>query len=333
MVSVVIPFWNAAETLSACLKSLRRQTLRHFEAILVDDASTDSSAEIVRREAEKDARFRLFSPGRVGLVGALNLGIATSRTDLIARMDADDLMHPDRLKLQSGYLRDHPEIALVGCRVALFPRQAVRDGYREYVRWQNACIEPDDIEGNLYVESPIAHPSVMVRRSALEAVGGYLDGAFPEDYDLWLRLHHAGFRLAKIPRVLLSWRERSDRTSRVDQRYSRDAFDELRARYLSRDGRLRSGREIVVWGGGRPTRLRVRRLMEEGVQVKAWVDVDPGRIGQTISGLPVHPHTWLDRTPRPFVLVYVTNHGARDEIAGALDRWGYARGRDYLAVG
>jgi glycosyltransferase involved in cell wall biosynthesis len=329
----VLPFRNALPTLPECLDSVQQQSLGDFEALLVDDGSGDGSAEIVRERAREDRRLMLLQPGRIGLVAALNLGIAHARAGLIARMDADDIMHPDRLRLQYERLHRDSDIALVGCQVELFPEHAVRAGYREYVRWQNRCVEPHDIAANLYVESPLAHPSVMMRKGAVEAAGGYAEGPFPEDYDLWLRMHEAGCRMAKVPRVLLSWRERHDRTSRVDARYSREAFDGLRARYLARDRRVRSARELVVWGGGRPTRLRVRRLLEHGVRAQAWVDVNPRRIGKTIWGLPVHPPVWLDREPRPFVLVYVTSHGARDEVAAALEGWGYRRGVDYLAVG
>lgn len=301
--------------------------------MLIDDGSEDGSTDIVRERASRDGRIRLISSGTIGLVRALNIGIAQSRAALIARMDADDIMHPERLHRQSEFLLARPDIDLVGCRVKLFPDDAVSDGYREYVRWQNQCVLPRDISSNMFVESTLAHPSVMIRRKAIERAGGYRDGPFPEDYDLWLRLHEAGSLMAKVPEVLLYWRERYDRTSRMDVRYSKEAFDRLRARYLARDPRVHSSGRIVVWGGGRSTRSRVKLLMEQGVRIHAWVDVDPQRIGMTIWGLPVHPHTWLDRADRPLVLVYVNNHGARDEIARVLEKWGYYRGRDYLPVG
>jgi glycosyltransferase involved in cell wall biosynthesis len=332
-VSVVIPFRNAEATLAECLNSLQRQTLADFEALLIDDGSDDSSLVLVRGCALRDSRLRVLAPGRIGLTSALNLGIAQSRADLVARMDADDIMYPERLELQREFLLGRPDIAVAGCQVELFPQDAIRDGYREYIRWQNSCVEHEDIAGNMYVESVLAHPSVMMRRSAINAVGGYRDGLFPEDYELWLRLHHAGFRMAKVPKVLLSWRERPDRTSRVDERYSRVAFDRLRARYLAADPRLCSGRRIVVWGGGRSTRLRVKHLLAHGIRAEAWVDVDPDRIGMTIWGMPVYPITWLDRRDRPFVLAYVASHGAREEIGRALEQWGYLKGRDYLVVG
>ncbi|MBW3622113.1 MAG: glycosyltransferase [Armatimonadetes bacterium] len=333
-ISILLPIYNAADTLDECLDSIAGQTLDSYEVLAVDDGSQDASAEIVRRRAVDDPRIRLLEPGRVGLVRALNLGIEAARAPLLARMDADDLMLPERLRLQRDYLHQHPDVALVGCRVELFPPELVKEGYREYVRWQNACVTPEEIAANIYVESPLAHPSVMMRRSVVERLGGYADGPFPEDYELWLRMHHAGCRMAKVPEALLRWRERGDRTSRVDPRYAREAFDRLRAAYLAKDDRLRAARGFVVWGAGRKTRQRVRPLFEQGLTPAAWIDIDPKKIGNTVWGRPVRPAEWLiNADPRPFVLIYVARHGAREEVVECLEGWGYRLSEDYLAVG
>ncbi len=332
-VSIVLPFRDEAAHLPECLGSIRRQTLQDWELVAVDDGSSDASPDIVRALAASDPRIRLMQPGRVGLVAALNLGVREARAPLVARMDADDVMHPGRLRLQRDWLDAHPDVALVASQVELFPEERVRGGYREYVRWQNAVVTPEEVAANLYVESPFAHPSVMLRKEALEAVGGYAEGPFPEDYELWLRMHHAGMRMGKVPRVLLSWREREDRASRTDPRYARAAFDALRADWLARDPRLNAGRKVVVWGAGRRTRLRARLLMERGVRPAAWLDSDPDKIGPVVWRLPVHPPVWLERAPGPFVLVYVASHGARDLIAARLAEMGYRIGEDWLAVG
>jgi glycosyltransferase involved in cell wall biosynthesis len=274
----------------------------------------------------------LENPGR-GLVAALNYGLSQARAPLVARMDADDRMHPERLQLQADYLARHPGIALVGSKVRLFPERRIAAGYREYARWQNRCVESDDIADEIYVESPLAHPSVMFRRSIVLAAGAYRHGDFPEDYEMWLRLHHLGHRMAKVPRVLLGWREREDRTSRVDNRYRRDAFNRLRADYLARDARLQQPRPLVMWGAGRKTRQRSNLLIDRGFHPQAWIDIDPRKIGRPLHGVPVMPPDWLERRDRPFVLCYVTNHGARELIAGQLHAMGYNRGRDYLMVG
>jgi glycosyltransferase involved in cell wall biosynthesis len=334
VISIILPFHNAAATLPACLASIARQTLGDFELLAIDDGSTDESAALVRAHASRDARTILLDPGRVGLVAALNLGVAHARAPLLARMDADDLMHPQRLALQHDFLAANPQIALVAARVASFPQRLVRAGYQEYVRWQNDCLTPEQIAAAIYIESPFAHPSVTLRRSALAAAGGpYAEGPFPEDYELWLRMHRAGLPMAKLPRTLLAWREGPGRASRADPRYRREAFDALRARFLAEDPRLRQGRDLVYWGAGRPTRLRAKLLIDRGFPPTAWIDIDPDKIGHIVWGAPVRPPEWLDQRPRPFVLIYVTAHGARADTERRLAARGYMPGEDYLAVG
>jgi YD repeat-containing protein len=332
-VSIVLPIRDAAATLPACLASIRAQTYRGYEVVAVDDGSADASPRIVAAAAEVDGRIRLIRAGRVGLVAALNRGIAEARAPLIARMDADDEMHPERLAAQLAYLSEHPDVCVVGTQVEAFPPEVLTDGFREYIRWQNACTTPEEIADGIYVEAPLAHPSVMMRRAALHLVGGYADGRFPEDYELWLRMHRAGVRMGKVPRLLLRWRERPDRASRTDIRYARDAFDRLRARHLADDPRLHADRDVVVCGAGRRTRLRARLLMEGGVRITAWIDVDPQKVGSILWDIPVHSVSWLRRHPRPFVLIYVAAHGTRESAAALLEEMGYTRGADYLAVG
>ena len=333
-VSVLLPFHNAAATLDAALESISGQTHSEFQVLAIDDRSSDGSREIAARWSSRDARFRTLVNRGSGLVSALNQGLKEASAPLIARMDADDLMRPERLARQLAYLRDNREIALLGSATHPFPEAVVSDGFRHYVDWQNGCNTPEQIAEEIYVESPFAHPTVMFRKEAVTAAGGYREGAFPEDYELWLRLHRSGHRMAKLPEVLLDWRDHPDRLSRSDQRCSREAFDRLRARYLATDPRLRSrAGNFVIWGAGRITRKRCRHLLDKGLVPRAWVDIDPRKIGNRLKGIPVVAPDWLDRLGRPFVLVYVASHGAREVIGAALEEKGYTRGRDYLAVG
>jgi hypothetical protein len=248
-------------------------------------------------------------------------------------MDADDVMHRERLAEQVRFLDRDPEVAVVGCQVSLFSDGEILAGLAEYVRWQNACLTPEEIADNIYVESPLAHPSVMFRKAAVDATGGYHDGDFPEDYELWLRMHASGAKFGKVARVLLGWRERPERATRTDPRYAREAFDRIRAHYLARDPRLHSGRRIVVWGSGRRTRQRAAHVIGEGIVPWAWIDIDEDKVGRDIDGIPVHSPVWLMQDPKPFVLLYLTRHGARDEAAAKLQRMGYRIGRDWLGVG
>ncbi len=333
MVAVLLPFYNAAETLTETLDSIQSQSLEEFALIAVDDGSSDDSAELVRRRMRHDSRITLLQPGHQGVIGAMNSALTHAKSPLVARMDADDLMHPQRLALQSQFLLGQPGIDLVGSRVHLFPEALIQDGFAEYIRWQNGCLTPQDIAHNIYVELPIAHPSVMFRRDVILAAGGYRDGDFPEDYELLLRLHQRGCDMAKLPEVLLDWRDSDRRLTRTDPRYSREAFDRLRARYLAADPRLKQPRELAIWGAGRRTRKRVAHLLGHGFRPHAWIDIDPRKIGNVIDGAQVFEPDWLSRAEKPFVLSYVSNHGARDIIADELQAMGYVIGQDYLMVG
>lgn len=333
-VTVLMPVRDAAATIDACLDSIRVQTLTDLELLVLDDASCDDTARRVSAHARTDPRIRLLSPRERGLVACLNAGLGEARAPLVARMDGDDIMARERLALQRAFLDAHPEVDVVASRVRAFPGDALGVGMREYLRWQNGCIDAQAIRDDIYVESPLTHPSVMYRRDTIVDAGGYRDGAFPEDYELWLRLVRRGVRIAKLDRDLLDWRQHEASASRRDGRYAREAFDRLRASYLAGDSRVHGRRPLVFWGAGRRTRRRAGHLMRLGVEPSAWIDVDPRKIGNSLRGVSVHAPDWLAGCrPRPFVLVWVASHGARERIADALETFGYARGEDYLAVG
>ncbi len=334
-VSILMPFRDAGTTLGACLESIATQTLGDFECLCIDDGSSDGGPDLVAAAQRRDGRFRhIRSPG-TGLVSALNLGLGRARTELVARMDADDLMHPKRLALQHAAMRHDPELSVLGSLVHAFSEHPLTAGFAAYVEWQNGRRSEQDIASDIYLESPLAHPSVMLRRKHVLAAGGYRHGPFPEDYELWLRLHQRGARLAKLPRILLQWRDHPSRLTRVDPRCARRAFDRLRAAYLAAEPRLLARRDrLVIWGAGRRTRQRAHHLLERGFSPVAWIDIDPRKLGNRIDGAPVVGPEWLrQRRPKPLVLVYVASHGARGLIEAELARLDYCKGVDYLHVG
>ena len=336
MISVLLPFRNAQETIFSCLSSIRYQTFPHFEIIAINDHSEDISEHLVK--LFPDSRIRcLDNPGR-GLVDALNFGLKNCRFDLVARMDADDLMRKSRLECQWQHFQRADSLQLSSSRVALFSDLSLNAGYLEYMRWQNQILSPKNISDEIFVESPFAHPSVMFRKKTIQQLGGYRLGHFPEDYDLWFRLFLSNYKMEKLPDTLLDWRESESRTSRQDPRYDRSAFDRLRAHYLRKylDTLLasQSSRKVYFWGAGRKTRKRAQHLINKGITPSAWVDVDPKKIGHIINNVPVYaPNQLSKKETRPLVLVYVTNHGAKEKIGQYLQSLGYEPGTDYISVG
>jgi len=172
----------------------------------------------------------------------------------------------------------------------------------------------------------------MFRKNRIVETGAYKDGEFPEDYELWLRLFHAGCKMMKLEEVLLDWRESDNRLSRISSRYSDVAFEKLRAEYLAIDARLQ-GRLIVFLGAGRKTRRRAQYLIDNGITPFAWIDIDVNKIGNIYCGAKTYAVDWLlEQKEKPFVLNYVRNHGARKHCRTYLDNAGYVMGKDYLDV-
>ena len=328
-VSVLLPIRNAAATLGAALASLEAQTFPDFEVIAVDDGSSDATAAVLRASSASP-RLRVISAPPRGIVPALNRAAAEARGEYLARMDADDIARPERLARQVALLDAHRDIVACGTRVRYVPRAGLRDGARRYERWINALVTPEDIERELFVECPIPHPTLMMRRARFEEVGGYRDGPFPEDYDLVFRLPGPGARLSKVPEVLLDWRESPDRLSRTDPRYGPDAFRRLKASYLL-EQRV-SGRPVVVWGAGPVGKAFVRELLALGVRVTAMVDLDPRKVGQVMHGAPVIAPDQVDRHRDAFIVAAVGRVGAREEIRAELTRRGWREVDEWCAV-
>lgn len=332
--SVILPYFNAHETLDEAIGSVLSQSYKDFELILVDDGSIDHSGRIASRFAANDKRVRLVNLPHGGVVQAMNAGMAAARGEFIARMDADDIMHRDRLQMQIDLLRKRKDIGLVGCHIAWTPENPITDGMKEYIEWQNSLIAPEEIQDGLYLELAIANPTIMFRSQILE-YGYFRDGDFPEDYEFQLRMAYSGVRMTKIPHVLHYWRDFPGRLTRTDPRYRREAFDSLRYQYLSRDPRL-AERPVVFWGAGRVTRKRSNRLREMGVRPHFYIDIDPIKIGNHLNGIPVNGPGMLEELSpheRPFVLTFVSNQGARKLISDYLEKIGYRFGEDYLLAG
>jgi glycosyltransferase involved in cell wall biosynthesis len=328
-VSVLLPFRNAAAHLPGCLLSLKRQTLEDFELLLVDDGSTDAGVAAARAAWGDDRRLRLLQPGAVGLVDALNLGLEACRAPLVARMDADDTAMPERLAKQQRLLASEPSVAVVGCQVEPTGETPAGEGYRHYLRGLNGLADHDAMMRERFVESPLAHPSVMFRRGPFLELGGYRDMGWPEDYDLWLRAAAAGLRFAKLQQVLLGWRDHSRRLSRQHPRYSREAFLRCKAHHLAR-GPLAGRPPLVVWGAG-PTGRRLSRLLaSEGVPTSAFVDISPRLVGRIRRGVPVLAPEQLGRPADRLLVAAVAARGAREPIRRALREAGWTEGENAL---
>ncbi len=332
-VSVFMPVYNAARTLRETLDSLRRQTLNHFELVVVDDGSEDDSAAIIKGLWPPE-RLRLLRQEHAGVDAASAYALAACSTPLVARMDADDIALPRRLELQRTYLHQYPRCAAVGALVETFggaPKRA-KDGARHfYDAWLNSLITPAEHWRDLFVECPLAHPSTMLRRDAVLAVGGYQVVPWAEDYDLFLRLALAGFDLAKVNTVLLRWRDSSTRYSRTDPHCSPHAFIRCKAHYLARHP-LKDVDAVRLWAGAGHGRAWFDALKAEGIEVECFIDIDPRKVGGQRRGRPVYSPVGQESDMRRPVLAAVGVLGAREQIRAQWCALGFTEGVDAWAV-
>ncbi|HYD85642.1 MAG TPA: glycosyltransferase family 2 protein, partial [Opitutus sp.] len=180
---MVLPVWNAVGTIGRAVESVRAQTFEDWELIAVNDGSTDGTTEILRGLAREESRLRVIEQGRAGVAVAANAAMAAARGEFIARMDADDVSHPDRLAEQVAWLDAewNRSVGVVACLVAFGGDRSVGEGYARHVDWVNALMTPEEIALNRFVEQPVANPSVMFRRELVAQHGGCRDGDFPED--------------------------------------------------------------------------------------------------------------------------------------------------------
>lgn len=197
--------YNGEHYLGEAIESLCNQSLRDIEIVIVDDGSTDKTPAILA-EYKDDERIQILSVGRIGRAGALNRAWQHSSGRYIAVLDADDLAKPTRLEKQVAYLDEHPAVGVVGtsCQVIY------DDGRPEWILDKPQTDEA--LRLRLVYDSPFVHSSVMIRRAAMEAVGGYDESSLVLiDYELWGRIARY-YQLFNLPEVL------------TVKRYSRHAY-------------------------------------------------------------------------------------------------------------
>jgi glycosyltransferase involved in cell wall biosynthesis len=197
-----MPVYNAARYLRQALESILAQSFGDLELIAVDDGSRDESLAILREYQAKDPRVKVISRPNTGIVGALNDGLSAATAELVARMDSDDVSTPDRFEKQVAFLKEHPDHVLVGSQVLLIDSEGAALCPKQDTEYTHDAIDQAHLAGRW----PLVHPTIMVRRQSIMAVGAYRHKyQWLEDLDLFLRLAEIG-KLASLDDVLLHYR-------------------------------------------------------------------------------------------------------------------------------
>lgn len=202
LVTVLLPVHNGEHYLAEAVESVLSQTFKNYELLVVNDASTDASRDILARY--QDSRIRIIDNHRVcGIAESLNKGLRAARGTYAARMDADDVSLPERLQAQVAYFRDNPHVDLLGTWAEAIDVKGNR------LRLLRPPFRQAELNWHMLFGNPIVHSSVMFSTKRILDWGGYRCEAAAEDYDLWSRVLRHG-SLAVLPAILVKWREHSE---------------------------------------------------------------------------------------------------------------------------
>ena len=194
-VSVLMPAYNAEKYIAEAIESILNQTYKDFEFIIVDDCSTDDTAKIIKKYAKKDKRIKYFkNDENSGVTVSLNNGLKHCSGEFIARMDADDISLKDRFHEQLRFLKDFD---VIGTNIVFVNEDGKQIGKRNY---------DEDVSKVITIESPLAHPTVMFKKSLVKERGYLEDLIAGQDYDLWLYLYSKGAKFKVIQKPLLKYR-------------------------------------------------------------------------------------------------------------------------------
>ena len=290
LISILLPVYNSQRILPECLDSILAQTYHHFEVVAVDDGSTDDTPAILSSYADIDPRFKIFNfVANRGIVEALNVGLEQCRGDWVARMDADDVMVPERLVTQLKYMIEHPKTDLLGAQVKIFREdKALTKGQLRYQEWGNSLITDEEIKSEVFAESPIMHPTFFLSKRFYDRMEGYRSNPWAEDYDFILRSNQKNATFAKIPQILVAKRDSPTRLARTDPRCKRRAMFNAKAHYFAKGNWQQGKKRFLIAGTGSSGRKAYAALKRENFRVHGFIDNAAGDARKTIDGLPVN---------------------------------------------
>jgi len=330
ILSVLMPVYQAVDTVLVAVESVLGGALGDVELIAVDDGSTDGSAAILAELARRDSRLRVITGPHQGITGALTTALEAARAPLVARMDADDVSHPERLTRQVAALDRHPDWAGMGCRFKWLSDSNPTAGMERYADWQNSLVTPGEIRRGMFIENPVTHATLLLRREALDAVGGYTATDWSEDYDLVLRLLITGHQLGKVPEPLYQWRESRGRLTRTAAHCSVESFHRTRLHYLLAQV-LADRPRVALWGVGELGALWKQSLQTAGKTVD-FHPLNPRALKISSGGRQLIPP---ERLPAPghLTLIACGTRSNRDLLREAAAMAGLEEGKTYWCVG
>ncbi len=338
-ISILMPVRNDATMLRNCLADIENQSMTDYELVVVDDGSTDETPDLLIKASQRDSRIQMIRTEPHGIVSALNTGLTECKGQYIARMDVDDRMHKTRLQKQLEFMKNNPELELIGCRVEGFTDKGpLPDSGVQYQSWSNALISHEQIECDLFAESPIVHPTFFATRELLNKIGGYSENPWAEDYDAIMRAYGRGAKLGKHPEKLVLKYHAQGRLSRIEAMYKRPAMFDAKVHYLLEFGLLKKRKGVLIVGSGPTGRQSAQSFADRKVQLLGFVDNRPGPPGRLVKGWPawgfpdLPPPEFLNNFRDALIIMAIGESKGQRVFRELLLKEGFVENYDFVRV-
>jgi glycosyltransferase involved in cell wall biosynthesis len=283
MVSIIMPVKNGVPFIEECIQSVQGQIYRNWQLVVVDDHSEDQTKAVVRSITKSDSRVMLFNNQGSGIIAALQTGYYQARGNYITRMDADDIMAPDKLDKLRQLLLGTSKPTVAVAKVKYFSSGRLGNGYRQYQDWLNLQIDQKNQFKEIYKECVIPSPCWMTTRATLDLCNAFDSELYPEDYDLCFRFYEHSLKVEGSNEVLHYWRDHPGRASRISEDYADNSFLNLKLNYFLKLDH-NPGVPLILWGAGKKGKTLARLLTERGIGF-VWGTNNPNKIGHAIRGV------------------------------------------------
>lgn len=300
MVSIIIPFKNPMPYFEDCLKSVINQTYVKLQIILVNDGSEDQSLELAINMSDKDSRIEVFKNNGNGIIDALNTGAEMSKGKFITRMDADDIMDAEKIKiLRNLLIKNGNKHLSTGCVSYFSSNKKMGDGYLKYAKWLNQLTIRSQNFVDIYKECSIPSSCWMMHMKDFNEIKGFKNLTYPEDYDFAFRTYYNNLKLVSSDKVLHLWRDHPKRTSRNSSVYEYENFIPLKINHLLKYELKKE--QLVLWGAGRKGKKIAEYLLEKSISFM-WVSNNSKKIGQLIYNVEIQSEEYLNLKIKKLVI-------------------------------
>lgn len=330
VVSILMPIKNYAHYLPQCLSSILQQTFTNWELIAINDHSSDNTSQILRAFAKQDPRIRPLPNEGQGIIPALRTALKHSRGYYITRMDADDLMPPQKLQHLLETLQLHgPQHVATGF-VSYFAdkNKRVGPGYSRYAEWLNKLTQKKQNYQQIYRECTIPSPAWMCSRQDLLKAGAFKPETYPEDYDLCFRFYQAKLKIAPITKIIHLWRDHDQRISRNDPNYADNAFLHLKVPYFLKLD-YQAQRPLVLYGAGKKGK-RIAAMLNQHHIPFFWLCNRPGKWGKSMYNTPWQPPNTINSLNNPQIILALADTQGQNEVQKLLHLHQRTEGQDFF---